>query len=148
MKDQDVSLSWVRLEQNPSSQIKVDEVADDALSDKSLSTMKNWIECCNNQHDCKCLSSITLLPSRYLDVGSTEKPYLRLLENDERTEGTYLALSHCWGHSQHFVLLSSNLNAFKRIIDEMTMPKTFRDAVQLTRLLDVRYLWVGSLCII
>lgn len=33
-------------------------------------------------------------------------------------------------------------------IDEEALPKTFRDAVVLTRSLDVRYLWIDSLCII
>lgn len=45
-------------------------------------------------------------------------------------------------------LLESNVEEFKQGIVIASLPKTFRDAVGLTRALGLSYLWIDSLCII
>ncbi len=42
----------------------------------------------------------------------------------------------------------ANIEKLRRGIDVVDLPKTFQDAVHITRNLDVQYLWIDSLCII
>jgi hypothetical protein len=60
----------------------------------------------------------------------------------------YLTLSHCWGREPIFTLLRSNFESFYQNIDRVKLPKTFQDALWMTRRLGFKYLWIDSLCII
>ena len=42
----------------------------------------------------------------------------------------------------------AKLSAYRKGIMFWDLPKTFRDAVTLTRLLSIRYLWVDAICIV
>jgi hypothetical protein len=59
-----------------------------------------------------------------------------------------MALSHCWGSAQTFVTTKSTLAARKSGINFGDLPKTFQDAIVVTRMLGVQYLWIDSLCIL
>lgn len=89
-----------------------------------------------------------LLPRRVIDVGPSDgsrAPYL-LLTNG--SYGSYVVLSHCWGTYQPFVTKKSTLESNMKYISMLSLPKTFRDAVYITRGLGIRYLWIDSLCIV
>jgi hypothetical protein len=60
----------------------------------------------------------------------------------------YLTLSHCWGKSHFIRLLRRNQDALRINISWDDLPRTFQDAVTLTRRLGFLYLWIDSLCII
>lgn len=45
-------------------------------------------------------------------------------------------------------LVSSNVCAYEKAIQEQPLPETFRDAISVTRKLGFRYLWIDALCII
>ncbi|KAK8076974.1 HET-domain-containing protein [Apiospora saccharicola] len=117
-----------------------------------------WLDTCRNQHEkCKTKLSGTLvdeelgpeLPTRILDLGDPTARNLALLESKGR-RGEYCALSYCWGppDSQTFLTTTETLHDRLRGIDFDALPKTFQDAVQITRSLGMRYLWVDGLCII
>lgn len=61
----------------------------------------------------------------------------------------YACLSHCWGKSR---IASSTtmdkLQTYKQAINLSELPRNFKDAVELCRALQIRYLWIDSLCII
>lgn len=59
-----------------------------------------------------------------------------------------MTLSHCWGGSISFCLRLENLTILQAGIDLAQLPRTFRDAVEVSRRLNVNYLWIDSLCII
>ncbi|CAF9915024.1 hypothetical protein IMSHALPRED_002313 [Imshaugia aleurites] len=65
-----------------------------------------------------------------------------------RSRGQYVALSHCWGGLLPLVLTTHNIDTLKDAINLSQLPKTFQDAIALTRFMQVRYLWIDSLCII
>jgi hypothetical protein len=52
------------------------------------------------------------------------------------------------GSIQPLKLLRSNLSDFEHQITWESLPKTFQDAVVFTRHLNIRYLWIDSLCIL
>ncbi|MCJ1444599.1 MAG: hypothetical protein MMC23_005101 [Stictis urceolatum] len=90
----------------------------------------------------------TPLPTRVLDIGDgVQSDEIRLLETSRRS-GTYAALSHCWGRSKHVITTQATLAEWRKVIIFEQLPKTFQDAVVITRRLGLRYLWIDSLCII
>ncbi|KAK7977075.1 hypothetical protein PG988_004565 [Apiospora saccharicola] len=117
-----------------------------------------WLDICRNKHEkCKKKLSGALvdeelgpeLPTRILDLGDPTARNLALLESKGR-RGEYCALSYCWGppDSQTFLTTTETLHDRLRGIDFGALPKTFQDAVQITRSLGMRYLWIDGLCII
>lgn len=85
------------------------------------------------------------LPTRVIDVGEpgSGAASLHLTEGDR---GAWAALSCCWGKGPHYTLEKDNvaglINGF--CLDEI--PATIRDAIIVTRLLNLRFLWVDALC--
>ena len=111
-----------------------------------------WLGNCVNNHSTCCSYDGTLkegstpLPSRVLDVSPADCE-LRLCE-PRNVAARYVCLSHRWGNSQPLTTTVATLETRKRSIPFDTVPKTFQDAVIVTRKLGIRYLWIDSLCII
>lgn len=93
------------------------------------------------------------MPTRLIDLGmygGPEHPRICVPE-DENVQAPYFTLSHCWGvpgGPQPPKLTSTNLPAYRKKIAIALLPKTFRDAIKITRRLGGRYLWIDCLCII
>lgn len=89
------------------------------------------------------------LPTRVLDVGragSSGNPYLILTEG---ITGTWSALSYCWGGNSSFVLRTDNIDKFRSGFYQIEdYPKTFRDAIMITRSLHISFIWIDALCIL
>jgi Heterokaryon incompatibility protein (HET) len=121
-------------------------------SDASFNIAKDWLtECVQNHVNCRFRTfDLAALPSRLLDVDlGPNSETVRVEDTVELGFGVqYLALSHCWGSVATIKLTSKSLERcyFSISVDEL--PKTFRDAVSITRRLGFRYLWIDSLCII
>lgn len=119
-----------------------------ALLDDIPRKADNWGRSCLDDHEA-CRQDVTHhgLPTRVIDLGGTEEDIPHLYESDGE-DLPYVALSHCWGGK----IPSSTIEANKlercteMKIDEL--PQTFQDAVQVTRALGIRYLWIDALCII
>jgi hypothetical protein len=62
--------------------------------------------------------------------------------------GRYATLSHCWGGNACLTTRSDNFEEHKKGIPTVHLPPTFRHAVQISRRLGIRYLWIDSLCIL
>jgi hypothetical protein len=60
----------------------------------------------------------------------------------------YIALSHCWGQTAIVRTTKATFARRKQGIDISLLPPAFRDAIDIACRLDVRYLWIDSLCII
>ncbi|KAF2255586.1 HET-domain-containing protein, partial [Trematosphaeria pertusa] len=106
---------------------------------------------CSRQHRIcnSILSSDSWYPSRLIDVGAEVLGLPRLVCTAEETiSGRYVSLSHCWGKSEFLQLTESNLECFKKGIPIDALSKTFQDAIEATRCLGMRYIWIDSLCII
>ncbi|KAF2181057.1 HET-domain-containing protein [Zopfia rhizophila CBS 207.26] len=109
----------------------------------------SWLHKCKKGHTC-CheLDKGLFHPPRLLDV-FVHPPRLVLSQKFDAFP-EYAALSHCWGRSPTFITLTaSHAESFMRDgIPDADMPANFRDAVQICRWLNIRYLWIDSLCII
>ena len=118
-------------------------------SEEDFKLACKWLNDCLSNHILCPKSSIEIsLPRRIIDVGppdGTVEPCL--LESDQR-KGLYITLSHCWGGKVPLTTRTDTLEQRKRSILLTSLPKTFRDAVVITRKLGIRYLWIDSLCIL
>ncbi|KAK0721093.1 heterokaryon incompatibility protein-domain-containing protein [Lasiosphaeris hirsuta] len=123
-------------------------ISREPLADTALDLINGWVSSCLANHpQCNKKHFPNVIPSRLINVGpsdGTQEP--RLCEGP--VQGRYIALSHCWGGSLPVQTTSSNISQHKKSLPFSTLPKTFQDAVTFSRRLDVRYLWIDSLCII
>jgi hypothetical protein len=121
-------------------------------SSTQCALLRAWLHRCDESHDCWSANGATT-PSRLLDVGTTNTSTLRLCYSNENETPKYLALSHCWGEvskekQPQFCTTNENIEQRLNGFDISELPKTFRDAVRVAQNLDIRYLWIDSLCII
>lgn len=122
----------------------------------NLNLMKQWMHNCHVNHQECPTHRKNFLPTRLLDVQAhgigvdVRLVSTRSLVIDTNTNMNYLTLSHCWGPKHLHSATTTRKNLSQRIqrISFSDLSKTFQDAVQITRELEQRYLWIDSLCII
>jgi hypothetical protein len=73
---------------------------------------------------------------------------LRLYEPNVAEDAKYVALSYCWGKAGNLTTTKATIADRKSGISWDLLPNSFRDAVTITRGLNMRYLWIDALCII
>lgn len=117
----------------------------DTSSATTMQKAIEWISHCINSHS-SCNVGSSYLPRRVIDVAKAA-PDVVLVETDDQL-GSYICLSHCWGKVNVVVTKENNLEMHKTKIPLESLSRTFSDAIEVTRKLKVRYLWIDSLCII
>lgn len=93
------------------------------------------------------------MPTRLIDVGSSGDPAVRLVNTADLSGGDkvspYIILSYCWGSGNDPARTTSrNLRGRLVSIQLKSLPKTIQDAIRVTRLMKMQYLWVDAVCII
>lgn len=134
-------------------------VSPEPESEALFARIQGWLSECLLRHpECArdlefsppigCLESPVALPTRVIDVGPIDStPQPRLFES-QGAQGVYIALSHCWGKLRILTTTTENYRRHQAGVEFFALSKTFRDAINITRRLGVRYLWIDSLCII
>ena len=110
-------------------------------SDPAFRQLKRWLQECDSTHKCSLLFPDPPLPTRVLQVFASDRS-VALVETRGQ-QGKYVALSHSWGRSPRLKATKSNLDALKSGIDISILPKTFQDAIRITKALGIKYLWIG-----
>lgn len=148
-------------------------LAGDASSEGVLRLMKKWISTCVSGHEkcqwgymrkeldlagpeddegarlkAKYSEDNVELPTRVIDVQAFEDGVSLVESASVGGRGSYIALSHVWGKIKHFKTEHATYDKRMTKIGLDELPRTFRDAVCITRELGIRYLWIDSLCII
>ncbi|KAK5754035.1 hypothetical protein LTS12_015889 [Elasticomyces elasticus] len=111
-----------------------------------LQLAKHWLNLCLSDEDDQhklCNAKIEgYMPTRLLDVASSEADgMLRLIVTEGLQHEAFITLSHCWGHNEQPILTTENLEErclLGTSID--SLPKTFQDAVAVTRWFNVKWL--------
>ncbi len=76
-------------------------------------------------------------------------PLLQLANTRPKEGCKYAALSYIWGTEPHGgMTLKSNLDQRMHSISMECLPRVYREAIHLCRLLDIGYLWIDALCIV
>lgn len=124
---------------------KAPHIPKSSHSNDCLTIAKAWLNDCTREHPQCRTRTVPKLPRRVIDVKTRR---LRLLVPQDGTRGHRVALSHCWGKGDTFKTTLRTLESHKHEIGWTKLPKTFKDAVLVTRRLGVQYLWIDSLCIV
>jgi hypothetical protein len=112
--------------------------------------LRKWLQECDQSHTCNWQTQYW--PTRVIFVGGPD-PKRLILQEQASGEG-YIVLSHCWGNptneekKQVCTTLENYRDRVKEGFSYNDLPKTFQDAVRVTRELKKEYLWIDSLCII
>jgi hypothetical protein len=111
-----------------------------------------WLQECRASHPaCNSVDS-DFLPTRLVDVleiSKNGKPGVRLIETNSGLAATYCCLSHCWGKVPiSCCTTDQTLHQALGFLAFASLPKNFRDAIEITRAIGIRYIWIDSLCII
>ena len=137
--------------------------------------MRSWNKACLASHsNCNKARTITRLPLRLLDVIPTDAeqsqvaaaielqqyeklspealPGTKIIPTSKMSpESPYLTLSHRWGNPPTILLSRSTIfllgEDISQCLSETPGTAVFRHAIQLTRSLGFRYLWIDALCI-
>ncbi|KAH6711924.1 heterokaryon incompatibility protein-domain-containing protein [Leptodontidium sp. MPI-SDFR-AT-0119] len=130
-----------------------DEADTSTGSNNSMGLVKTWVKNCTEHHSGKrCRAADpTYLPTRVLDLEifcDDTEPCVKLCVPQQPEKALYMALSHCWGNVQSITTTTGNLSNHQTSIQKKLLSKTFREAIDITLQLGIRYLWIDSLCII
>ena len=87
------------------------------------------------------------MPDRILYLGDRRDSRVIQLHESKGEMQQYVALSYCWGGKTQYVLNARTRPEMAKAIDATYLPQTIRDAIDLTRELGLRYIWVDALCI-
>ncbi|KAH7139744.1 heterokaryon incompatibility protein-domain-containing protein, partial [Dactylonectria estremocensis] len=119
-------------------------------SDTSWEQATSWlVHCLENHKSCVHQYSGPWYPTRLINVGKPGDSTVNLcLTATSNMDGPYITLSHRWGLGEMVKLKSGNLQQYLHEIPLTDLPQTFTDAIQVARSLQVRYIWIDSLCII
>ena len=118
-----------------------------------MDVIEGWIRDCETNHPLCHRSTSTARKQTFLHILDVSIPgdnsIVRLCENQEMSESaSYLTLSHCWGGAKIKSLSHKTYGEYERGVLVEELPRTFKDAVHLTRRLGLRYLWIDALCIV
>ncbi|KAL0938039.1 heterokaryon incompatibility protein [Colletotrichum truncatum] len=111
-----------------------------------LGLLQKWVSDCDENHP-GCHRGLNQLPTRVVDVGADEGRDPRLIETFGRFD-RYMTLSHCWGTHPIIRTTTDTISDHFKTLPLSKLPKTFRDAILVTRAVGIQYLWIDSLCII
>ncbi|KAI0100540.1 heterokaryon incompatibility protein-domain-containing protein [Nemania sp. FL0031] len=113
---------------------------------------QKWEGLCSATHDHRCR------PGRIPFDGKHRLTTLRLIDVDtfslieikDVEDMSWVTLSYVWGLAPFRTLMKDNLEEFKEAgaLGASWVPTTIADAIQVTKGIGERYLWVDSLCII
>jgi hypothetical protein len=128
------------------------EVGSSGLSVCTIRRAKSWLKSClsckGDHFRCKPYKEEeSYLPARVIDIGTADEDPIRLHISRHKETGRYVALSHCWGAKKFSTTTQTSLQRYTKNIP-LPLPRTFMDAVRVTRALGVRFLWIDSFCII
>ncbi|KAF5869349.1 putative tol protein [Botrytis fragariae] len=113
---------------------------------ESTDLVRAWLRECRLSHSaCRQQQEASALPTRLIKIDCQE---VRLCISANENCSQYATLSHCWGQVEVLRLQKDNLQAFMKKIPHDKLCKTFRDAIDIARVLGFSWLWIDSLCII
>jgi len=118
--------------------------------EENFKLASRWLNECLKHHSMCTISTLPTspLPSRVLDVNSQLTPSKLALVSSKGRHGPYLTLSHVWGKIQIITTTKATLSQRLAGIELADLSRTFRHAVRFARAINVRYIWIDSLCIV
>lgn len=129
----------------------------DPASESHFETSRNWIEACQVHEKCNETVSganqiqprNSPLPTRVIEVvreAGQQRVYLR---HTDGLQGAYITLTHRWNEfTGQCITTTANLEQRLLGHDFGSLPQLFQDAFTIAERLEIKYIWIDSLCII
>jgi hypothetical protein len=112
-------------------------------SESCWALIKSWLSRCESHGECSQIQTREL-PTRLIDIHA-----LKLVDATSCSiNSRYVTLSHSWGGQLFSKLATETLSHFMSEGGLQSLPKTFEDAIYVTRRLGMRYLWIDAICIV
>lgn len=112
--------------------------------------MIRWANQCFTTHE-SCNRSIEpdsrIYPARLIEISCAIPRLVDTVDLAQAGHVSYATLSHIWGTRATHKLLESTIATWSGGIQE-ALPRNFRNAVSITKSLNLRYLWIDALCIV
>lgn len=128
-----------------------DPVCENNYDSRAVCRIKKWLNQCKESHQLCRGGEGMFMPRRALDlglegIGDPGDPVL--VDTDKQYP--YVALSYCWGSAKEKWVLTKKINIeqHRQSLPFSQLPATLRDAINLTKKLGFRFIWVDALCII
>lgn len=123
-------------------------IASDPSSSSAMNISREWLLACESSH-ADCSTNVKYaMPTRVIDVGPSDGTLIPRVYLSQGQPGIWATLSHCWGKTVTMTLTFATLEDRMQGISIAALPRNFQDAIIVTRMLNIRYLWIDSLCII
>jgi hypothetical protein len=108
-------------------------------------TILRWLDICATHTKCNTGTRFEKLkPARLVEISTTKaRVHLRIISRARirNQQALYTVLSHCWGGMvPHCRTTRKTLKRSQSSINYSSLPQTFKDAVDLTRILGLRFL--------
>ena len=130
-------------------------VLPEATHSMRFDLLRAWLRRCDKEHACNGRGPglKKVLPTRLLFVGNLNTDILSICNTTELGDKDYVALSHCWGNlseeeKRKICTTGENFRSRQKGFSINDLPRTFQDAIRVTRELGQQYLWIDSLCIL
>ncbi|KAH7076693.1 heterokaryon incompatibility protein-domain-containing protein [Paraphoma chrysanthemicola] len=127
------------------------QLTDNTGSDSALGFVTAKFKECREHHvQCRRASPDQhFVPKRVIDVSQSQHDWVRVCEREDiQGDLSYATLSHCWGSVQPLKLTTETVRQFQQGISIKQLSRTFQHAIEVTRSLSLRFLWIDSLCIV
>ena len=138
----------------------IHELSRSTGSSDTIAQIQQWYGKCVEDHPGCCPpgklvpspDNVNWAPTRLINIdpsNASQDCFLQL--SCEEPPTSYMTLSHCWGERdgpRPPKLTNANIDAMRNRISVKDLPRTFKDAIQISRSLGICYLWIDSLCII
>ena len=112
--------------------------------------IQEWLKECEGTHD-ECKQEWSHASSfRLIEVSPPGLSSPRIVDSPivVGNELRYATLSYCWGVSPPVTTTRASLKAFQEALPFDVLAPTHREAIQITRALEIPYLWIDALCIV
>lgn len=125
---------------------------------QQLEALKGWLEICEKDSaegreeihkQCQKDNDLVIPAKRVLNLADAATGIVHIVETANH-KGRYLALSHCWGDPKRHPLMSTHATLKDHMsgITISSLPRSFRDAINVCLHLGIQYLWIDCLCIV
>jgi Heterokaryon incompatibility protein (HET) len=127
------------------------------MHDTLLKITKEALSTCLGCHETHCpphpIDPTEFLPTRLVDLEAVERPRLILTSESEIRDRRYVPVSHQWGtpdedEKRQMTTTVSSLESRKSGFKLSTLPSRYQAVIMLCHAMDIRYIWIDSLCII
>ena len=120
----------------------------DPCSKASLAIVSGWLrDCLKNHNSCRPPTEFQKPPKRLINVGiKPQNPFL--VETSTGSQQLkWLSLSYCWGEEPSMKLTTDTMDMLRNGIPLNRLDPTIRDAILVTRALEITYICIDVLCI-